>query len=145
MDELQRAASGVRQLTEALQSRLTLLREVLGRTRSAPTTLDDQWLALQEELHDIIEALQGNQSRAATGIATPANIMSRLGRVLVGTGNSTYGPTDTHKDTLGYAQADFGEVKARLSTMENESLPALEAAMQAAGAPWTPGAALPGS
>ena len=99
---------------------------------------------MQEELHNIIEALQGNQARATTGIATPASVMSRLGRVLVGTGYSTYGPTDTHKDTLGYAEADFATVKDRLSRLEGEGLPAFEAAMQAAGAPWTPGAALPG-
>ena len=143
LDELQRSASAANQITAELQARLTLLKEVLGRTHSAPTDLDDQWLALQTQLFDAVQALRGNQAQAATGVAAPASIISRLGRVLVGSGNSTYGPTQTHKDTLGFAEADFTKVKEQISQLQEQAVPALEASMQAAGAPWTPGAKLP--
>lgn len=141
--DLQRAASGATQLSTALESRLDLLKQTLARTRSAPQALDDQWQSLHTELQDIITILRGNQAQAATGVAAPANVVSRLGRVLIGIGNSTYGPTQTHKATLGYAEADFAGVRTRLNALQSKAIPEFEAAMQAAGAPWTPGAALP--
>ena len=139
----QRRVSAADQVVVELQGRLELLKQAIDRARAAPGELDDQWQQLRTEVFEIEELLSGNQALAALGTAAPASIRQRLGRVLVGTSNSTYGPTKTHRDVLGYAQADYRGVVGRLTRLQKESFPALEAALQQAGAPWTPGAALP--
>ena len=49
----------------------------------------------------------------------------------------------THRQQLGYAKADFGAIKARVETLVERTVPALEAELIAAGAPWVPGGQIP--
>jgi len=80
---------------------------------------------------------------AEVGQDPPANVQSRLGKVMIGTGQSTYGPTATHLQTLGAAEADFETVRTRLNALQQTTIPAFEASLIAAGAPWTAGGVIP--
>ena len=77
------------------------------------------------------------------GQDTPANVRSRLGKVLVGVGNSTYGPTTTHRETLGYAEEAYDELLERINTLQQTTIPAFETSLIEAGGPWTPGGVVP--
>ena len=143
VDGFQRNVSAATQLIAELQARLELLKQAMDRTPDAPGTLDTQWQTLRTSVFELEQKLSGNQAQNELGTAAPASIRQRLGRVLVGTAYSTYGPTKTHQNVLSYAQADYAEVQSELSRLQTEAFPTFERALQNAGAPWTPGSALP--
>ena len=68
---------------------------------------------------------------------------SRLGSVLLGLSNSTYGPTQTHREQLDYAEEEFEDIRERIIELINETVPDFEDELQRAGAPWVPGSRLP--
>ncbi len=139
----QRAVAAAGRTTTAMQSKLDALKTALSRTRSAPAELDDQWQAIQSELHDIVEQLSGNQSMNEVGQELPPTVQGRLGKVLTGVGLSTYGPTRTHEQQLDFAAQEFEVIRTRLNTMQSTTIPALEEALIAAGGPWAPGGVIP--
>ncbi|WP_262693544.1 VPS10 domain-containing protein [Kordiimonas aquimaris] len=141
--KLQRSVSAAISSLRGLDTRLGNLKTAITRSRTAPSSLDDEWQAIRTEVYAIDEALSGNRTQNAGFGATPQTIQSRLGKVLTGTGSSTYGPTKTHRDVLGYAEADFEAVRTRLNTLLGTTLPAFEARLIEAGAPWVAGAAIP--
>ena len=107
----------------------------------ADASLDNQWHAIRAELFELEEMLGGLNSRQQKG-STPATIGSRLFHAMFGA-SSTYGPTKTHKEQFGYAMEEYAGVRARLDVFVRETIPAFQKALEAAGAPWTPGAAIP--
>ncbi len=141
--KLQRGVTAASQATGMLEDKVSALKVALNRTRSAPAALDDQWQAVGTELHDIIATLSGNQAMSSVGQDVPATVRTRLGKVLNGTSNSTYGPTPTHVQTLEYAESDFEDIRVRLNVLRQETIPAFEASLMEAGAPWTPGGIIP--
>ena len=141
--KLQRSVSAANSTISALSNKAELLKKALANTRSAPAELDDEWQAIRTELFDIEEILGGNQSMNEVGQDTPANVRSRLGKVLTGVGSSTYGPTATHRETLGYAEDAFDELLERINTLQDTTIPDFEAALLDAGGPWTPGGTVP--
>ena len=140
---LQRSTTAADEATEHLQKKVDDLKIALGRARAAPAALDDQWRAIRTELNAITSELSGNQAMAVVGQEPPANVLSRIDKVLVGTGFSTYGPTETHRQTLEYAEADFEALRQRINTLTESTIPAFETALIDAGAPWTPGGIIP--
>ncbi|MEM1229119.1 MAG: glycosyl hydrolase [Pseudomonadota bacterium] len=140
---LQRDVTAATQVIAGLHARLDLMQQAIARAQGSPAELDAQWHGLRQALFAAEAKLEGNKAQNTLGTAAPASVTERLGRLLTGTGNSTYGPTQTHRAVLGYAQEGFAEVRTALKALESEDIPALEAALAAAGAPWTPGSPLP--
>lgn len=123
-----------------LMDKVTLYRVALDRA-SGGASLEGQFEAIRAELYAIDEALNGKRSQAGTG-SRPATITSRV-NFAARSGSGTYGPTPQSHEQLGFAMDAFADVKSRLSTMMASTVPAFEAEMDTAGAPWTRGADLP--
>ena len=140
---LQRAATAASAATGNLEKKVGNLKIALGRTRSAPAELDNQWQAIRTELHDVVELLSGNQAMAEVGQDQPPNVQNRLGKVLIGVGQSTYGPTGTHRRVLEIAEQDFETVRTRINTLQQTTIPTFESALIEAGGPWTAGGEIP--
>jgi hypothetical protein len=64
---------------------------------------------------------------------------NRLGKVVIGTMRSTYGPTPNLERTLALAEEQFGDVRERFIELTESRIPAFERRLAAAGAPWVPG------
>ena len=141
--KLQRNVTAATQVIAELRNRLDLLKQAIERAQGIPMKLDESWHNIRQSLFAIEEQLSGNQAQLALGTAGPASVSARLGKVLIGTSNSTYGPTETHETTLQIAESDFETVSNGLRNLQLEAFPTLEAALSDAGAPWTPGAVLP--
>ncbi|MCB1606793.1 MAG: hypothetical protein KDI71_07445, partial [Xanthomonadales bacterium] len=62
---------------------------------------------------------------------------------MLGVQFSSYGPTPSHLRSLEIAEAEYAQWSAEVNQFEGQTLPALEQALVAAGAPSVPGAALP--
>ncbi len=139
--KLWRATSATTVLIKDLKKKITIFRKAVDRSLVADAALDDRWQAMRTELFELDAALNGMKIRQRKG-STPATVNSRLFYVMLGA-TSTYGPTKTHKEQLGYAVTEFTVVKDRLNIFVGETLPAFQKALEEAGAPWTPGAAIP--
>ncbi|MEL7519519.1 MAG: glycosyl hydrolase, partial [Pseudomonadota bacterium] len=108
-----------------------------------PAALDDRVDQIRTEVNALDELLNGNPARNAIYERTQPTVRSRLGRVLYGLYGSTYGPTQTARDQIAYAKADFDGIKNRLTTLTQSTIPAFEAELLAMGAPYVPGGVLP--
>ncbi len=69
--------------------------------------------------------------------------MSRIQQVVFGHWSSTSAPTATHRQNYEIAAAEFSTMLDELRTLVEGDLVALEEKLEAAGAPWTPGRAIP--
>lgn len=124
-------------------TRLNVLQTALTRTRTAPGELDARLDALRQELFEIEEALSGNQSHGGFYGAQPETVQSRLSFAQLGTLNAAYGPAPSHERQLGMAEDEFADIRADLSALTEDAIPAFEQALADAGGPWTPAAPLP--
>ena len=140
---LQRSVTAASSTVTALNKKMRGLKRAVARTRSAPEDLDEQWQAIRSELFDIEEAMSGNQSMNEVGQELPPTVQGRLGKVLIGIGNSTYGPTTTHRQVLEFAETDFSELRERINELTETAIPNLETAIFEADGPWVPGGTIP--
>jgi len=108
-----------------------------------PTAFDNRLASLRAEALALDELLNGNEARNAIYERTQPTVRSRLGRVLYSLYGSTYGPTQTMRDQFAYAKADYGALKDRLVTLSEAAIPAFEAELIEAGAPWVSGGRIP--
>ncbi|UTW56944.1 glycosyl hydrolase [Kordiimonas sp. SCSIO 12610] len=143
LSKLQRGVSAANTALGNLDRRLSGLKAALENSRSTPDALDNEWQAIRTEVHELDALLNGNRTVGRGFGAVKETIQSRLGKAMVGTGQSTYGPTKTHLEVVGYAEADFADVRNRINTLMKTTLPAFEAKLIDAGAPWAPGAEIP--
>ncbi|MEO0576086.1 MAG: glycosyl hydrolase [Pseudomonadota bacterium] len=127
-----------------LEEKITLLAKAKSRAAGGdPAALDDGWQAIREEANALANLLNGNRARNALAERTQPTVRSRLGRVMLGLSASTYGPTQTHRDQFQYAQTSFDAIRTRLSTLIDVTIPAFEADLLDADAPWVPGGKIP--
>ncbi len=68
--------------------------------------------------------------------------MSRIRQIVFGHWSSTSAPTATHRQNYETA-AEFSEMLDDLRALVEGDLVALEEKLEAVGAPWTPGRAIP--
>jgi hypothetical protein len=126
---------------EKLLARVDRMQAVLGHSRAGA--------ALEVRIHDaraevlaIDEVLNGNRSRGEVGEKNIPTVRDRLFTVSLGVGQSTYGPTSMHRESLGIAQARIREIHARIESIQEE-VADLGRALIDAGAPWLEDGELP--
>jgi hypothetical protein len=82
--------------------------------------------------------LEGDSTIASRSEPTPPAITDRVVQVVSGHWTATSAPTATHRRNYEIAAEAFAPVLEGLHGVEGD-LVTLEAEMEAAGAPWTPG------
>jgi len=140
---LQRAVLGAAQGMNEAENQLRLLLRALEQTPAAPPALADTARALVTRLLDLRVALSGDPTLSSRSEPTMPTIQGRLGRIVVGTWNTTMAPTETHRRQYQVVSAEFAAWLPRLRAIVETDLPRLARAAEAAGAPWTPGRPLP--
>ena len=136
---LQRAVSGALETANQLKTRLGQIKRALHETPAAEAKLTDDAGALDKQTNDILRALRGDNALRARQETLPPSILERVGRIVSDQRMSTAAPTQTQRDQYGAAAREFEQVLARLRALIEGDLARLEKAMEAAGAPWTPG------
>jgi len=119
------------------------LENALARSTVDPGTLDSELETLKQRLYDLDMALSGNRSMRSLGEPRTPTVAGRLRIATMSDGQSDYGPTATHRRAFAIAAEEFATIEPELRTLLEVDLPALEAKMEAAGVPWTPGRPLP--
>jgi len=136
---LQRAVQGASATANSLKPRLVAIRRALLETPSAPEKLLSDAAALDKRTNEILRALQGDQALRQRNMNQPPSITERVGEIVGSQRMSTARPTQTQIDQYAAAAQDFETTLNQLRQLIEGDLAKLEKAMEAAGAPWTPG------
>ena len=140
---MERSVNGaVVTITNTLE-RIDYLEQALELSGGNPETMDTELHAIKQELFDIESILNGNQSKAEIGALEPHTILERLQVAGFGSAYSTYGPTATQRRSFAIATEEYASIRDRLNVLVTKSIPDFERRLQSAGAPWTPGSAVP--
>ncbi|HJS74707.1 MAG TPA: glycosyl hydrolase, partial [Vicinamibacteria bacterium] len=137
--ELQRAVLGSLRSVEETRSRLDYVMRAILQAPRADEALLREARALDDRLHAIDVALSGDETIRSRSESTPPSIAERVDDVVSGHWTSTSAPTETQRDAYRIAGAAFEPVLEDLRRLLEDDLPALEAKLDDAGAPWTPG------
>ena len=140
---LRRAVSAASELVDHGFDRIEYLEKALARSQTDPGGLDAQLEALKQRLYEVDQALAGNRSIERMGEASSPTISSRLRTASASDGRSDYGPTAMHRRAFEIAGEEFDELEPKIRQLLEVDLPALEAKMEEAGVPWSPGRPLP--
>lgn len=143
VQEVRRSISAGNVLLQSLLSKTNLMERALARTAVQPAELTAKIHQLRQELQKLDLQMNGNRSKDQVGEDNPPTPNSRLSFATMGTANSTYGPTPSHRQQLELAKLAFASIRHRLEQIRTTEVPALEKALQQAGAPWFEGMSLP--
>lgn len=143
VDDLQGAVSAANNVVNRLETRVKAIGEVYQRSTMADTDILANLEEMERTLYQLGEALGGHKLKGRMGEPAPHSIGDRMSVILIGNLFSTYGPTPTHVQQFELAKEEFAAVRSQLDRLRNEDLPALEAKLDAAGVPWTPGREIP--
>jgi hypothetical protein len=136
---LQRAVLGAVRSAKEGRKRLDHIKKALDDTPGAGVELMDRARELVSRLRDLQVRLSGDRTVSGRNEPTPPSISDRVDRIVWGQWNSTSAPTRTNRDAYRYTSQQFEPVLNDLRRLIETDLRDLEAAMEAAGAPWTPG------
>jgi photosystem II stability/assembly factor-like uncharacterized protein len=136
---LQRAVMGAVEAAKETDSRLKHLKKALLDTPAAEAAWGDDVRALEARLRDVRRALEGDKVLAARNEPVPPSISDRVDAIVGDQWQSSSPITQTSRDAYDAAASAFETQLGRLRELVDNDLRALEARMESAGAPWTPG------
>jgi photosystem II stability/assembly factor-like uncharacterized protein len=136
--DLQRAVLGAVEVTGEIKRRIKHLRQAIIETPDASPDQLSELAAIERELNDLLIQLSGDRSKARRNEPVDPSIQERVNRVVYGQLGTTQPPTSTSRDGYLWASGAFAETLEDLRALDMR-LGALEDALEAAGAPWTPG------
>ena len=140
---VQRSVQGAQSAINDGLKRVGAIQSVLLRSLVGDDALGAEARSLQQRLKALQQTIGGNGRRDYAGDPGPVSISRRVSVAFMGNRWSTYGPTATHRENLDIAKRQMNEVTAELDGILRADLPVLEAKLDAAGAPWTPGRSAP--
>jgi len=141
---LQRQTTAAGQVISEARAKIDAMSQALQQSQASAGDLDRRLYRLDQALYEIAEQLQGKASMNQVGELQSPTVGQRMFVAMIGTGRSTYGPTPTHRRSLEIAETQFATIRDELNRLVEEQIPALETELLDAGAPWTPGGAIPG-
>ncbi|MHC4937137.1 MAG: WD40/YVTN/BNR-like repeat-containing protein [Planctomycetota bacterium] len=140
----------LRASVSAAQTRLSTSMEELSQIKTMITSGRHLDRALHEEVRelelrfvDARNALSGDGLRGRYDAEDVPSLSSRLGSVMWGTMGNTNGPTKTQRRQVEIAREEYEAVYETIVTLVDQELVKLKRALDAAGAPWTPGRGIP--
>ncbi|HSF18963.1 MAG TPA: glycosyl hydrolase [Vicinamibacteria bacterium] len=141
--ELYRKVLGAVDEVGRTKSRLELMIKALLETPGAVSELMERTTEIAGRLADVEKSLVGDRVRQRLSEPATPSIRGRVQQIVSGHWSSRYGPTLTHRESLRIASTEYAETSARLRELLEVDLVEIERAMEAAGAPWTPGRRIP--
>ena len=137
--EFQRVFSGATSMLSDAGDKVSAMKKAV-LALSNPTA---EWLGelkeMEQSIADIRQEIYGDRRASTLDIDTEPSISSRLNGMAYAMYNSTSAPTQTMRDQLAIAKEAFGPVFQQIKTLMNTEIKAMEAKLEAAGAPYTPG------
>jgi len=144
VSEFDRTVSAAAALLGEVEAKIGQLKIAAERASgNNPDALDDAWQAIRDEANELDEIFNGNAAMNVIRERQVPSIRERLGNAMFGVSNSTYGPTQTHRDQFGYAKDEYDAFEERLMELANTTIPDFEEDLMDAGAPRVSGGKIP--
>lgn len=137
--DLQRAVLGTNRLINDAEQRVRHLRQAILETPGADPVLAQREEALRLKLRGLTIRLSGDPTVSAQDEAQEATINERVESIVDRLWSGAVAPAASDEAQYRYAGEAFAEVLASLKTIVEWDIPSLEADLEKAGAPWTPG------
>ncbi len=106
--------------------------QALNASAEAPGKPESDLHEIRSGLLELQKRMYGSKARKEVGEKNPPTLYSRIGVLMMGTGNSTYGPTPLLRQTLKIANDELKELNARFTPI-NEKLGSLKEQIEKAG------------
>ena len=118
------------------KQKIDAMQRALQRSTTPTDQLAKKLYETRAKILAVDSELNGNKAKADIGEKNDPSPTSAesIGKRALAT--STYGPTEMHKAALNDGKARLKSIKSRLSDIVNNEIPALEAELKSAGAPW---------
>jgi photosystem II stability/assembly factor-like uncharacterized protein len=136
---LERAVSGALESSNQLTNRLDLIKQALDQTPALEPRWKNEARRLAQENRGILRAMRGDEALRSRNENTPLSIVERVETIVGDERWSLSRPTQTQITGYEIASQDFAKELAKLRKLMDVDLRDLEKALDAAGAPWTPG------
>ena len=136
---LRGAVEGALESAASAQDRLGRIDLALREFPAADPELPARARRLTDELTDLLIPLRGDPVVRSYGSPPPPSIRSSVLQIVDDQRFSTSPPTNTHRRQYQQVGEAFSSVLVRLKRLIDEDLAALEADLDEAGVPWTPG------
>ena len=140
---LLRQVNGAAAEARRVRERLRHLRAALRETPRADEAFFGRMDAILETLSGLEVRLTGDPARQSRNHPAAPSIRGRVGQVAGGHWGTRQTPTETQRESVRIAGEEFAALKAELRGLIETDLATLEADLEAAGAPWTPGRRIP--
>ena len=140
--ELYRVMRGTENYAEELQKRTTAILNALHNTPGASPELIAEAQKIKKELDEILNVTMNRRTDKPSdeeNPPAPVPLNDRLGKVAWAGWGFTGEPTQTQKTAYAILEEEFPPVYNRIKEIGTVELPALEARVEAIGAPVTPG------
>ena len=142
--ELQRAAVAVDRAARETSDRLALLRRAVRATPGLDAAAyETRITAFEARLFEIRRVLSRDRTALDRAEFAPPSVMQRVSRIVGAQFRATSAPTTTQRDSYAVASAQLAEMSEALRALVEGDLAVLEAELEAAGVPWTPGRPIP--
>jgi hypothetical protein len=139
----QKKLAAATKTADELTAKVEAMRKANKQTAKPDDAADAKLTALVEQLRGLKRKLSGDGILAARQENVPDSIASRIGYAAGTHDDAVAKPTKTAGESLAIGLTELAEVTAALRAMAEKDVPPIEKALDAAGAPWTPGR-LPG-
>jgi photosystem II stability/assembly factor-like uncharacterized protein len=139
LNRLRRGVSGALESATALTTRLEQIKRALDQTPGIENKWKDEVRRLEKRNREILRSLRGDLALRGRNENTPISIVERVEGITSEQGFSLAKPTGTHLNSYKLASAELSKELGKLRTLIDVDLKGLEKALDAAGAPWTPG------
>jgi photosystem II stability/assembly factor-like uncharacterized protein len=136
---LQRAVAGTLRAAGRLEERLAEDKKAIDHTPGLDPHWHEQVRTLEKRARDVLRALRGDLALRRRNENTPPSVAERVENIVDEERFSLGRPTGTQREAYAVASREFGQELAKLRTLIDVDLRELEKALDAAGAPWTPG------
>lgn len=135
---LYRAVTGADSAVDEIQVRIDHLLAAAGETPSSSEAQAQSLRALNARMQDLQVKLNGDSTISSRAEPVPMSISGRINNIVGGHWDSQSAVTDNYRDSYVIAEQQFRDVLVELKAIAAD-LSEVEAALQAEGAPWTPG------
>ena len=137
-NDLYRAVSGANKARGELQGRVDHLLKAAADTPSSSEEHAQELRALNARLQDLKVKFSGDSTISGRAEAVPLSITGRINTIVGGSWDSQSAVTGNYRDSYAIADSQFRQALSELKAIAAD-LATVEAALQAEGAPWTPG------
>jgi hypothetical protein len=133
------AVNGAIETSKDLDTRLGIIRHALEQAPGEYAGLIAQAEIIQNRNSAIMRKLTGDSVLSGQGEPVTESIAERVGTIMEDERMSSSLPSSTDRQSYELASQQFTQVVAQMRALMEGDLSNLQKAMQAAGAPWTPG------